>query len=218
MTSSLMVLHDPVAHWLVIAAAVATVVGEVLASYLGRASDERRLLGSLADALLLYVRGRGAAIRQDRGTKFGVAIGVYLAVVAAIAIAKVPALRVYANTWWTFGVGIGIVLAGAALRDWAIVSLGRYFRREVTIEPGQRIVRRGPYRVLRHPSYTGLILIFAGFGLTFGSWLSAVVALLVLFAGLLPRIRVEERALARAFGPEYDDYADSTARLVPHVW
>jgi protein-S-isoprenylcysteine O-methyltransferase Ste14 len=114
--------------------------------------------------------------------------------------------------------GLAIVLAGAVLRDWAIVSLGRYFRREVTIEPGQRIVRRGPYRMLRHPSYTGIFLILGGFGLTFGSWVSAAVALLIVFAGTLPRIWVEERALAQAFGSDYANYASSTSRLLPHVW
>ena len=198
-----LLLHDPLAHWLVIAAAVATALGEIAATILGRARGGER---------------RGAAERQDRGTRLVVGLGAYLAITAALAIARVPRLRDYANDWWTLGLGIAIVLAGAGLRDWAIVSLGRYFRREVTIEPGQRIVRRGPYRVLRHPSYAGLLLIFAGFGLTFGSWVSAVVALLIVFVGMLPRIRVEEGALARAFGPEYADYAESTDRLLPHVW
>jgi protein-S-isoprenylcysteine O-methyltransferase Ste14 len=211
--------HDPIAHWLVVAAAVATVVGEVVATCLGQARDgERRLLGSLADSLLLYVHGRGAALRQDRGTRLIVALAIYLGVAAALAIARVPDLRAYANDWWTLGLGIAIVLAGVALRAWAIVSLGRYFRREVTIEPGQRIVRRGPYRVLRHPSYTGLFLIIAGFGLAFGSWVSAAVALLILLVGMLPRIRVEEHALAQAFGADYTDYANSTARVLPYVW
>jgi len=130
----------------------------------------------------------------------------------------VPSLRAYANNWWTFGLGIAIVLAGVALRAWAIVSLGRYFRRVVTIEPGQRIVRRGPYRVLRHPSYAGILLIFAGFGLAFGSWVGAAVALVIIFAGMVPRIRVEERALSQAFGADYTDYANSTARVLPHIW
>jgi protein-S-isoprenylcysteine O-methyltransferase len=115
-------------------------------------------------------------------------------------------------------VGVAIVLAGVALRAWAILTLGRYFRREVTIEPGQRLVRRGPYRLLRHPSYTGLLLSFLGLGLAFGSWASAAVALLIVFVGMLPRIRVEEGALARAFGAEYADYAGATARLLPYVW
>jgi protein-S-isoprenylcysteine O-methyltransferase Ste14 len=157
-------------------------------------------------------------VRQDRGTRVIVALALYLAIAAALAAARVPGLRVDANNWWTLGLGLAIVFVGAALRDWAIVSLGRYFRREVTIEPGQRIIRRGPYRTLRHPSYTGICLILAGFGLTFGSWVSAVVALLIVFVGLLPRIRVEEHALAQAFGPDYATYATSTDRMLPHVW
>ena len=214
-----LLLHDPVAHWLVIAAAAAVVAGEAVATALGHARDgRRRVFGSLADSLLLYRHGSGAAMRQDRGTRVIVALALYAAIAAALAAARIPRLRVYANNWWTLGLGLAIVLAGAALRDWAIVSLGRYFRREVTIEPGQRIVRRGPYRALRHPSYAGICLILAGFGLTFGSWVSAVAALLIVFAGMLPRIRVEERALARAFGSDYTTYAISTDRMVPHVW
>jgi len=211
--------HDPVAHWLLVAAAVAVVAGEVAATYVGRARDRKpQLLGSLADSLPLYVAGRGAAMRQDRGTRLIVALAVYLSIAAALAIARVPDLRVYANNWWTLGFGVAIVLVGAVLRDWAILSLGRYFRREVTIEPGQRIVRRGPYRMLRHPSYTGIFLILGGFGLAFGSWVSAAVASLIVLVGMLPRIWVEERALAQAFDADYTDYANSTARLLPHVW
>jgi protein-S-isoprenylcysteine O-methyltransferase Ste14 len=214
-----LLLHDPVAHRLVVAAAVAVVVGEVVATYLGQArGGERRVVGSLPDSLLLYVRRRIAATQEDRGTKWIIVLAVYLGIAAALAITRVPGLRAYANNWWTLGLGIATVLAGVALRAWAILSLGPYFRREVTIEPGQRLVRRGPYRLLRHPAYTGIFLIFAGFGLAFGSWVSAAVALLIVFAGILPRIRVEERALARAFDADYTDYANSTARVLPHVW
>jgi protein-S-isoprenylcysteine O-methyltransferase Ste14 len=212
-------LHDPVAHWVVVATAIAVVAGEIAATYLGRAGNRgRRILGALSDSLLLYVHGRGSAIRKDRGTRFVVALAAYVGIAAPLAIARVPGLRVYANNWWTLGVGVAIVLAGAALRDWAILSLGRWFRREVAIEPGQQIIRRGPYRMLRHPSYTGFCLIFGGFGLTFGSWVSAIAAFLIVLVGILPRIRVEERALAQAFGADYASYATSTDRLLPHVW
>jgi protein-S-isoprenylcysteine O-methyltransferase len=104
------------------------------------------------------------------------------------------------------------------LRDWAILTLGWYFRREVTIEPGQALVRRGPYRLLRHPSYTGILLVFAGLGLALGTWVSAAVTLVSMFLGLLPRVRVEERGLAQAFSADYADYAKSTARVLPYVW
>ena len=210
--------HDPVAHWLVVAAAVAVVVGEVIASFLGQARDgERRAFGRVADSLL-HVHRRRATPSQDRGTRWIIVLAVYLGISAALAITRVPALRAYANNWWTLGLGVATVLGGVALRAWAILSLGRYFRRAVTIEPGQRIVRRGPYRVLRHPAYAGIFLIFGGFGLAFGSWVSAAVALVIVFVGMLPRIRVEERALAQAFGADYTDYADSTARVLPHIW
>ena len=201
-------MKDPVAHWLIAVSALVVVVGEVTASYLGRARDGERGL----------MRSSGPKTPQDRGTRVAVALGAYLGIGAAIAIAKVPGLRDYANNWWTFGLGLAIVLAGAGLRDWSILSMGRWFRREVTIEPGQRLVRRGPYRVLRHPSYTGLVLIFTGFGLAIGSWLGAAAVLVLVVAGLLPRIRVEERALATTFGAEYTEYASSRARLLPHVW
>jgi protein-S-isoprenylcysteine O-methyltransferase Ste14 len=214
-----LLLNDPAASEVIGAAVVAMLVGEVVATYLGQARDgERRLLGSLAESVLL-VRRRGPAVSQDRWTKWIVVLASRVSVFAALAIAAlVPGLRAYANDWWTLGLGVAAVLAGVALRAWAILTLGRYFRREVTIESGQRLVRRGPYRRLRHPSYAGILLSVAGLGLAFGSWAGAAVALLAMFAGMLPRIRVEERALAQAFGADYTDYADSTARVLPHVW
>jgi protein-S-isoprenylcysteine O-methyltransferase Ste14 len=214
-----LLLHDPAAHWLIVAAALVVVAGEVVATFLGHPRGGRRQARrSLMDSLKLYLQGRGAAMRQDRGTRLIVTLALFLGMFAALAIANVSGLRAYANNWWTLGLGVALIFSGTLLRAWAIVSLGRYFRRDVTIEPGQQIVRRGPYRVLRHPSYTGLFLILAGFGLAFGSWVSAGVALLIIFVGMLPRIRVEERALSQAFEVDYTDYANSTARIIPHVW
>src|SRR5205823_9732963 len=99
-----LLLHDPVAHWLLVAAVVAIVLGEVVATYLGRARDgQRRPLDGLADSLLLTMRRRGAAVRQDRGTRWIIVLAVYAGVAAALAVARVPALRTYANSWWTLG-------------------------------------------------------------------------------------------------------------------
>lgn len=212
-------LHDPAAAELIGVATCVFVFGEVAATFAGREPGERgRLAWSAAESLLL-VRRRHAAATADRGTKWVTALAARAAIFSALALsALVPRLRAGANDWATLGVGLVLVLAGAGLRDWAIVTLGRFFRREVTIAPGQQLVRCGPYRLLRHPSYTGLILVCAGYGLAFGSWIGAGVALIVMALGLLPRIRVEERALAGGFGSEYADYARSTARLIPGVW
>jgi protein-S-isoprenylcysteine O-methyltransferase Ste14 len=211
-------LHDPAAGELLGAATAVFVLGEVGATFAGSGAEPGRLPRSVAESLLL-VRRRDGAATADRGTKWVVAAAARAAILAALLIpALVPRLRAGANDWPTFGLGLILILAGVALRDWAIVTLGVFFRREVTIAPEQRLVRRGPYRVLRHPSYTGLIGICIGYGLAFGSWVGAAVALVAMVLGLLPRIRVEERALAGKFGAEYADYAGSTARLLPGIW
>jgi protein-S-isoprenylcysteine O-methyltransferase Ste14 len=154
----------------------------------------------------------------DRGTKRVLALCWFGGMLAAVLIARVPALRAGANTWLTFVIGIAVLWAGIALRVSAVWSLGRYFRREVTIEEGQTVHTAGPYRFVRHPAYLGDVLIAAGFGLALGSWIGAAVALVLTLVGHLPRIHVEEEELRRAFGESYDAFARGRARLVPGVW
>jgi protein-S-isoprenylcysteine O-methyltransferase Ste14 len=211
-------LHDPEAAWIVGGATAVLVLGEVAATVAGaRGTGAGRVLRSAAESLFL-VRRDGAPA-SDRGTVWIVSLGARAGIFAALAIgARAPALRAGADTWWTLWLGAGVTVAGAALRAWAIVTLGPWFRRRVTIEPGQRLIRRGPYRVLRHPSYTGLVLACGGLGLAFGSWVGAAVAALAMVASLVPRIRVEERTLETAFGAEYAEYAQATARLLPGIW
>jgi protein-S-isoprenylcysteine O-methyltransferase Ste14 len=133
-------------------------------------------------------------------------------------VAHLAALQTYANTWWTLAVGVSVALAGVGLRAWSVWTLGRHFRREVTIEADQRVITTGPYRWVRHPAYAGNLLIYGGVGLALGSWASAAVVLAAAFAGLIPRITLEERTLEQAFGSRYVDYERATARLIPHLW
>jgi protein-S-isoprenylcysteine O-methyltransferase Ste14 len=97
------------------------------------------------------------------------------------------------------------------------VALGAAFRTTVEVDPGQAVVTRGPYRWVRHPSYTGLLLIVVGFSLAAGNWLSPVAALLVIPA-FIRRIHVEEAELERVLGDAYRRYEAGTARLVPGIW
>jgi protein-S-isoprenylcysteine O-methyltransferase len=107
---------------------------------------------------------------------------------------------------------------GIVLRAWSILTLGTFFRRDVMVETGQPVIRRGPYRWLRHPSYTGTLVTTFGLALAFGSWVGALVAVTIAALGHLPRIRVEEAELRDGLGVAYDEYASNTNRLVPHVW
>jgi len=125
---------------------------------------------------------------------------------------------VFGGGWAPVAAGLGVLAAGVALRVWAIVTLGRLFKFVVVIQDGHRVVASGPYRVLRHPSYTGALVGFLGVGIALDSWLSVLALVLIPLLAILVRIRVEEAELARALGQEYRAYARRTRRLVPGLW
>jgi protein-S-isoprenylcysteine O-methyltransferase len=111
-----------------------------------------------------------------------------------------------------------LFVAGLTLRWWAIITLGRFFTVDVVVEKDHEVVERGPFRVVRHPSYAGVLLAFVGFALTLRNWLALLVILLPIFGVFIRRMKVEEEALARALGPRYTDYMKRTKRLVPGVY
>jgi protein-S-isoprenylcysteine O-methyltransferase Ste14 len=115
-------------------------------------------------------------------------------------------------------VGVGLMALGLATRVWAVAALGRSFRTTVEVEPGQRVVSTGPYRWVRHPAYTGLLLIVAGYGLALGNWLSFAACLVLPLPAILRRIRIEEAELNRVLGDTYRSYQATTARLLPWLW
>ncbi len=117
-----------------------------------------------------------------------------------------------------FLVGLALMAIGIAVRLWAIVVLGRFFTVDVRIHADQTVVDRGPYRWVRHPAYTGLIVFFVGFGLALSNWASLAVLALLPTLGLLVRIHAEERALYAGLGEEYRRYAAGRRRLFPGVW
>lgn len=118
-----------------------------------------------------------------------------------------------------FAAGLVLMWAGIALRQWAaIVLLGRFFTVDVRVQPDQPVIDRGPYRYVRHPSYSGMITMFLGMGLALGNWLSLLVLAVVPTAGLVVRIHVEERVLLNAVGEPYRQYAASRRRLIPGLW
>ncbi|MBU2671055.1 isoprenylcysteine carboxylmethyltransferase family protein [Actinoplanes bogorensis] len=131
-----------------------------------------------------------------------------------------PLSRVVAPGATIRAVLIGAILAwaGALLRWWSFVTLGRYFTVVVTTSTDQPVIGRGPYRVLRHPSYTGLLLVVAGVGLMAGNWAGAAGAFLLVLIGLVHRLRIEERALIATLGDRYRAFAAGRARLIPYVW
>jgi protein-S-isoprenylcysteine O-methyltransferase Ste14 len=144
---------------------------------------------------------------------------VYAGVGGGFAVAgTVHAAAIADGRWLFFVVGLVLMSAGIALRQWAVALLGRFFTIDIRVHPGQTVVERGPYRWVRHPSYTGLIMTFVGIGLALGNWAALAVLAVVPTAGLVVRIRFEERALLDGLGEPYRRFAASRAHLFPGVW
>ena len=161
---------------------------------------------------------RRARRATDRGTRGIVALSLGGSVFVGVMLRRwVPALDTPVPD--VFGVaGLVLFWAGMALRVWAVVALGGSFSTFVRADVVQAVVTDGPYRWVRHPSYTGLLLIALGLGAGAGNWLALLVCAVVPALGLLPRIAVEESELTRVLGEEYRGYQETTRRLVPGVW
>lgn len=115
-------------------------------------------------------------------------------------------------------VGLVVFVAGAFVRWWAIWHLGRFFTVNVAVAADHRVVDTGPYRWVRHPSYSGLLLQFAGFGLTLNTLPSLAVVVIPPTLALLHRIRVEEDALRVHLPDSYPAYAERTKKIVPGMF
>ena len=140
------------------------------------------------------------------------------AVIAAEALGRRGGLPWPGDLVWPVVVGIVLIAAGIGLRTWSIAILGRFFQYRVEVQPGHRVVTGGPYRYLRHPSYTGIALVLAGIALACDDVWSLLAVAVLGGAGVAVRIRAEERQLTRALGAEYERFAAGRKRLVPGVW
>ena len=141
----------------------------------------------------------------------GLVLGVLLARVA-------PGAALPGPGWLWVCLGCTVGLTGVTLRWWAIRTLGAHFTRNLQIGSDHEVVARGPYRHLRHPSYTGAILMFAGVGIGLGNALSLAACLVLPALGYAQRIPREEALLREQLGQPYVDYSARTRRLIPGVW
>ena len=179
--------------------AIAWPVSEVVLGLLSRAKSSSHT-----------VRDRGSLVLLWSSIAVGITAANFIRSSGAGSIGAPPALFLT--------VAMAFLLSGLALRWTAILTLGRFFTPNVAIQAGQRIVRTGVYRSVRHPAYTGLLLAFLGVGLAFNNWLSLLVIFVPIMAALLYRIRVEESVLAETLGREYTDYCQTTKRLLPGIY
>ena len=113
---------------------------------------------------------------------------------------------------------MGICLLGLVLRIWSYLKLGTFFTADVQYQEGQKVITTGPYRFLRHPSYTGALLIYSAFPAIIKAWPFLPLAIVFLLVCLLRRIHLEEIHLKKHLGESYIKFCHERKRLIPLIW
>ena len=117
----------------------------------------------------------------------------------------------------SFVAGMLLVVLGSMLRRYCWRTLGEYFTGDVQARAGQPVIRTGPYQLVRHPSYTGGLLMNIGVGLALCSWLSLVLLTVTALATYAYRVRIEEHALVDNLGEPYRAYMRESRRFIPYI-
>ena len=162
-------------------------------------------------------QGKGKGDR-DRGSFYVNFLSLAVGITAA---GVIGGTRWFLPWKWTsiaYWIGFAVMLVGLGLRIWAIVVLGKSFRTTVETHESQGVVTSGPYALIRHPSYSGLVAVSVGYGIAVQNWFSLIVAVLIPLVALLYRIHVEEAVLESSLGSQYTDYQKRTRKLIPWIW
>lgn len=154
----------------------------------------------------------------DRGTFLLLWIVIASSLITGIWFGEASVTGRIPNAYWLRSTGLFVMAAGLILRWSAVLSLGKAFSSNVAIRDSQRVRTTGLYHWMRHPSYTGLILLFFAVGIHSRNWIAFLIVTIPPTAMLLYRIHVEEIALREHFGPEYIEYSEKTRRLIPGVY
>jgi protein-S-isoprenylcysteine O-methyltransferase Ste14 len=116
-----------------------------------------------------------------------------------------------------FVIGVALLILGSLLRRWCFRTLGQYFTGDVKARADQPVIRTGPYRFVRHPSYTAGIMMFSGIGLALGNWFSFLLITIASIATYWYRVTIEERALLGTIGEPYASFMKERKRFIPYI-
>lgn len=155
---------------------------------------------------------------KDAGSLQLILLGMWMALFLSFPLAFVRSLRFpEASSLPVFGVGTALLVAGSLLRRHCWRTLGEHFTGDVQARTDQPVITRGAYRWVRHPSYSGGILMFTGIGLALANWASLAILVLISIIVYSYRVRVEETALLQTLGEPYVAYMKTRKRFVPFV-
>jgi protein-S-isoprenylcysteine O-methyltransferase Ste14 len=162
--------------------------------------------------------GKSGGQVRDRGSQLILWMVIVISVTACEWMRRTMPANMFGRAAWLKTASVLVLVAALAIRWTALFTLGKSFSANVAIRESQKLMRSGLYRMVRHPSYLGLLMVFVAIGIHSRNWISFVAAIVPTTAALIYRIHVEEIALRDAFGNEYVEYGRTTKRLVPGVY
>jgi len=156
----------------------------------------------------------GMKAARDRFSGLAVRSMLYLSIIIAFGLA-LNGITIAPD--WLFYAGFLLTVSGVLVRQWALFTLGHYFTPVIAVQPAQKVVDAGPYRLIRHPSYLGILLTAVGIGFMLRSLAGVAVIVALCGPAVGYRIWIEERFLASELGDDYVRYMKRTKRLVPFL-
>lgn len=175
------------------------------------------LIWFVSELCLSRCSGPGAT-SKDQGSRWVIWLAEIVGIGGSILAAILLQFGAQRQQYLFYVFGACVFAVGLVLRIYSIIYLGRFFTINVAIATDHRLIDSGPYRFVRHPAYTGGLMLCLGFGLGIGNWLSLVIIVVPIFAALWWRMKIEEAALLEALGEPYRNYMKRTKRLVPMIY
>lgn len=167
----------------------------------------------------LVARTRPApGAKADRGSMQLIMLAGWIGMMGAFVVAGIPAFLIVHGRMILFDTGLAMMVGGSLLRRHCFKMLGQHFTGDVRAAEDQPVIDSGLYHWIRHPSYTGGMLMYLGTGLALTNWLSVLIIGVTTAAAYVYRVRVEEKALLNALGGRYQEYMARTKRFIPFVF
>ncbi len=178
------------------------------------------VLWGSGELIIMVLSKRNEKIRTDKRSYIYPIIGASLSIGILISIfAKIYKIYfLYSTSYWFSYVGILFVLAGMAIRWAAFLTLKRFFTAKVIIQTDHKLIKKGLYKYIRHPAYSGAIISFFGLGLCCANWLSFLIIFVPYTTGILIKIKYEEKVLEKHFSKEYPEYRSMTKKIIPYIY
>ncbi|MBC8453786.1 isoprenylcysteine carboxylmethyltransferase family protein [PVC group bacterium] len=177
------------------------------------------LLGVLASLLQPAYNPFTITVKpKDKGTGAQIIWSVYLVQFAALL--EAAYLRYPRSVQWDILAAIGFAGAvlGLSFRSWSVLTLGNLFTMHIDIQEEHSVIQKGPYKIVRHPSYLGAFIMYISTTVFLHSWFALIIALLILPCAFLRRIHYEEILLKKELGKEYEEYSTKVKRFLPWIW